>query len=129
MDGTLELFLVEFLLNGLNLLQGDGFAGLSFEDQKAQRADLKHLWIWVGDFRRGGQFTPQGMLYDGLESRPTLGRNRLGLSEESVVQFQSRFQIWVNVWVYGCLSIYTFSSELQQGTVAVLFAEFFLGFL
>ena len=105
MDRPLPVLLVQTLLNGLNLLQSDGFTGFPLEDQKPQRTDLKFFRIRVVEFRRRRQFTTQGMFHNSLECDPPPGCDSLDLGEEIIVQFQGRFPVWVTIWFYGSLSI------------------------
>ena len=101
MESSLKLLLVEFPLDGLDLLQGDGFTGFPSQDQETQRPDLELLRIGVFDFGGGVDFTAEGAFHNGSEGRFPACGDRFGLDQEIVGQVERSFHIWVMVWFYG----------------------------
>ena len=107
MHGFLKVRFINFFLNGANHLRCHWLiTGASFDDEKAQRPDLKFFRLRVFDLGSRPDFATEGAFHDGFEGGFSSGSEGLGFDQKVVGKVECGFHIWVTVWFYGCLSSY-----------------------
>lgn len=99
-----EVTLILFLFNAVN----HGLVGFSrhgracfLDPDDTERTNLHVLGLLGSKLWRGKDFPAQGVLDESLEGRPPLCGEGLGFDEQSIVDIQGSFHIWVTIWFYG----------------------------